>query len=285
MQDQLKSEDVQFGIIGLGLIGGSIAKSLSANKFEVFAEDSNQSYFDAAIKDSAIVGSLDEINTSKDLILIICVPVSAHESVFLKHLNLLNEAKLVTDCSSVKNSVLNDLNKNGLKRDNYVFSHPMAGSEKSGYLNSNEKLFEDKTCILMTGEETQESSLRLCESLWQILGSKISLLDLKDHDSLLALTSHLPHLISFSLISTLAELKLESNKIFSGGGLKDFTRIASSDVKMWKDIFSNNSENISDAIDKFIEKITLFKNYIVEKDSESIENFIENAKNFRDENL
>ena len=285
MQDQLKSEDVQFGIIGLGLIGGSIAKSLSANKFEVFAEDLNQSYFDAAIKDSAIVGSLDEINTSKDLILIICVPVSAHESVFLKHLNLLNEAKLVTDCSSVKNSVLNDLNKNGLKRDNYVFSHPMAGSEKSGYLNSNEKLFEDKTCILMTGEETQESSLRLCESLWQILGSKISLLDLKDHDSLLALTSHLPHLISFSLISTLAELKLESNKIFSGGGLKDFTRIASSDVKMWKDIFSNNSGNISDAIDKFIEKITLFKNYIVEKDSESIENFIENAKNFRDENL
>ena len=285
MQDQLKSEDVQFGIIGLGLIGGSIAKSLSANKFEVFAEDSNQSYFDAAIKDSAIVGSLDEINTSKDLILIICVPVSAHESVFLKHLNLLNESKLVTDCSSVKNSVLNDLNKNGLKLDNYVFSHPMAGSEKSGYLNSNEKLFEDKTCILMTGEETQESSLRLCESLWQILGSKISLLDLKDHDSLLALTSHLPHLISFSLISTLAELKLDSNKIFSGGGLKDFTRIASSDVKMWKDIFSNNSENISDAIDKFIEKITLFKNYIVEKDSESIENFIENAKNFRDENL
>ena len=285
MQDQLKSEDVQFGIIGLGLIGGSIAKSLSANKFEVFAEDSNQSYFDAAIKDSAIVGSLDEINTSKDLILIICVPVSAHESVFLKHLNLLNEAKLVTDCSSVKNSVLNDLNKNGLKRDNYVFSHPMAGSEKSGYLNSNEKLFEDKTCILMTGEEAQESSLRLCESLWQILGSKISLLDLKDHDSLLALTSHLPHLISFSLISTLAELKLDSNKIFSGGGLKDFTRIASSDVKMWKDIFSNNSENIPDAIDKFIEKITLFKNYIVEKDLESIENFIENAKNFRDENL
>tara|TARA_A100001015_G_scaffold61967_1_gene68327 strand:- start:2783 stop:3640 length:858 start_codon:yes stop_codon:yes gene_type:complete len=285
MQDQLKSEDVQFGIIGLGLIGGSIAKSLSANKFEVFAEDSNQSYFDAAIKDSAIVGSLDEINTSKDLILIICVPVSAHESVFLKHLNLLNEAKLVTDCSSVKNSVLNDLNKNGLKRDNYVFSHPMAGSEKSGYLNSNEKLFEDKTCILMTGEETQESSLRLCESLWRTLGSKISLLDLKDHDSLLALTSHLPHLISFSLISTLAELKLESNKIFSGGGLKDFTRIASSDVKMWKDIFSNNSENISDAIDKFIEKITLFKNYILEKDLESIENFIENAKNFRDKNL
>lgn len=285
MQDQLKSEDVQFGIIGLGLIGGSIAKSLSANKFEVFAEDLNQSYFDAAIKDSVIVGSLDEINTSKDLILIICVPVSAHESVFLKHLNLLNEAKLVTDCSSVKNSVLNDLNKNDLKRDNYVFSHPMAGSEKSGYLNSNEKLFEDKTCILMTGEETQESSLRLCESLWQILGSKISLLDLKDHDSLLALTSHLPHLISFSLISTLAELKLESNKIFSGGGLKDFTRIASSDVKMWKDIFSNNSGNISDAIDKFIEKITLFKNYIVEKDSESIENFIENAKNFRDKNL
>ena len=93
MQDQLKSEDVQFGIIGLGLIGGSIAKSLSTNKFEVFAEDSNQSYFDAAIKDSAIVGSLDEINTSKDLILIICVPVSAHVSVFLKHLNLLNEAK------------------------------------------------------------------------------------------------------------------------------------------------------------------------------------------------
>ena len=285
MQDQLKSDDFQFGIIGLGLIGGSIAKSLSANKFEVFAEDSNKSYYDEAIKDKALVGSLDEINKSKDLILIICVPVSAHEDVFLRHSNLFNSAKLVTDCSSVKNSVLDDLVKSGLNLKNYVFSHPMAGSEKSGYLNSNEKLFEDKTCILMAGETTEESSLRLCKSLWQLLGSKISLLDLKDHDSLLALTSHLPHLISFSLISTLAELNLDSNKIFSGGGLKDFTRIASSDVKMWKDIFSSNNENISNAIDKFVEKITLFKNYIVENDLENIENFIEDAKNFRDKNL
>ena len=158
MQDQLKSDDFQFGIIGLGLIGGSIAKSLSANKFEVFAEDPNKSYFDEAIKDKALVGSLDEINESKDLILIICVPVSAHEDVFLKHSNLLNSAKLVTDCSSVKNSVLDNLVKSGLDSKNYVFSHPMAGSEKSGYLNSNEKLFEDKTCILMTGEATEESS-------------------------------------------------------------------------------------------------------------------------------
>tara|TARA_B100001027_G_scaffold194015_1_gene149607 strand:+ start:25 stop:369 length:345 start_codon:yes stop_codon:yes gene_type:complete len=84
MQDQLKSDDFQFGIIGLGLIGGSIAKSLSANKFEVFAEDSNKSYFDEAIKDKALVGSLNEINKSKDLILIICVPVSAHEDVFFE---------------------------------------------------------------------------------------------------------------------------------------------------------------------------------------------------------
>ena len=237
------------------------------------------------LKTEALVGSLDEINESKDLILIICVPVSAHEDVFLKHSNLLNSAKLVTDCSSVKNSVVDDLVKSGLDSKNYVFSHPMAGSEKSGYLNSNEKLFEDKTCILMAGETTEESSLRLCKSLWQLLGSKISLLDLKDHDSLLALTSHLPHLISFSLISTLAELNLDSNKIFSGGGLKDFTRIASSDVKMWKDIFSSNNENISNAIDKFVKKITLFKNYIVENDLENIENFIEDAKNFRDKNL
>ena len=143
MQDQLKSDDFQFGIIGLGLIGGSIAKSLSANKFEVFAEDSNKSYYDEAIKDKALVGSLDEINKSKDLILIICVPVSAHEDVFLRHSNLFNSAKLVTDCSSVKNSVLDDLVKSGLNLKNYVFSHPMAGSEKSGYFNSNEKLFED----------------------------------------------------------------------------------------------------------------------------------------------
>ena len=99
------------------------------------------------------------------------------------------------------------------------------------------------------------------------------------------MTSHLPHLISFALVSTLSESEINANKIFSGGGLKDFTRIASSDVKMWKDIFIYNNENILLALDKFIERISVLKKFIEENDSEQLEMFIEEAKNFRDSNL
>ncbi len=285
MQEQLNSDNIQFGIVGLGLIGGSIAKSLKANNFDVYADDANQSNILSALNDKVILGTLDEMDSSKAFALIFCVPVSAHKEVFKQHGDLINRAKLVTDCSSVKDSVLKDLKNNNFIKKNYVFSHPMAGSEKSGYLNASEKLFQNKSCLLMTTAETEPASLEICIGLWETLGSDISYLDLKDHDLILAMTSHLPHLISFALVSTLSESEINANKIFSGGGLKDFTRIASSDVKMWKDIFIYNNENILLALDKFIERISVLKNFIKDNDSEQLEMFIEEAKNFRDSNL
>ena len=285
MQEQLKSDNIQFGIVGLGLIGGSIAKSLKVNNFDVYADDANASNISIALEDKVILGNLDKLDPSKAFVLIFCVPVSAHENVFSSYENLINKAKLVTDCSSVKDSVLQDLKNKNFPKKNYVFSHPMAGSEKSGYLNANEKLFLNKSCLLMTTTETDSASLEICKGLWEILGSEISYLNLEDHDLLLAMTSHLPHFIAFALVSALSESNIDANKIFSGGGLKDFTRIASSDVKMWKDIFSYNNENISIVLDKFIDKVLVFKKFIEENDSEQIEKFIENAKSYRDLNL
>ena len=103
MQEQLNSDNIQFGIVGLGLIGGSIAKALKAKNFDVYADDPNKSNISSALEDKVIVGTLDEIDSSRAFALIFCVPVSAHEEVFKHHGDLINRAKLVTDCSSVKN--------------------------------------------------------------------------------------------------------------------------------------------------------------------------------------
>ena len=130
---------------------------------------------------------------------------------------------------------------------------------------------------------TEKKSLDLCENLWRDLGSKIKFLDLKDHDKILASTSHLPHFIAFSLVKSLSNL--DSDKIYSGGGLKDFTRIAASDVKMWKDIFFHNKDEILKAIDDFTESVNLFRTQIKQDDLDKIEKFIEEAKAFKEQKL
>ena len=144
-------------------------------------------------------------------------------------------------------------------------------------------LFKDRVCILSKKDLTEKKSLDLCENLWRDLGSKIKFLDLKDHDKILASTSHLPHFIAFSLVKSLSNL--DSDKIYSGGGLKDFTRIAASDVKMWKDIFSHNKDEILKAIDDFTKSLNLFRTQIKQDDLDKIEKFIEEAKAFKEHKL
>ena len=283
MQNSYQNKTMQFGIVGLGLIGGSIAKALKARNFEVFAEDLNRNYLEAATKEGLISGSLNEIDQEKEFILIICVPVSAYADIFSHHKDLMTKAQLVTDCASVKNTLSDELNSHPSLQKNYVFSHPMAGSERSGFFHSDKDLFKDRVCILSKKDLTEKKSLDLCENLWRDLGSKIKFLDLKDHDKILASTSHLPHFIAFSLVKSLSNL--DSDKIYSGGGLKDFTRIAASDVKMWKDIFSHNKEEILKAIDDFIESVNFFRTQIKQDDLDKIEKFIEEAKALKEHKL
>ena len=165
---------------------------------------------------------------------------------------------------------------------NFIFSHPIAGSEKSGYLNSKEGLFNNKITVITKLPQSTQVALDTCIDLWSLLGAKTINLNLEDHDKYFAQTSHLPHFIAFALISMISKSEDPKKDTFTGGGLKDITRIASSDPKMWEDIFISNRLNILKAIKSFKSEIDKFEKLIEEKDAKEINQFIKNAKNFRD---
>ena len=140
-------KNIQFLIIGLGLIGGSVAKRLSKNGFEVLAIDKNKSHLKYAKKSKIIVGSSEKTDSAKKLFVIIALPPKILFRNFDKYLDFFHKAEFITDCTSVKGSLLNKIIKNKLE-SKFILSHPIAGSEKSGFLNSNEDLFKDKISII-----------------------------------------------------------------------------------------------------------------------------------------
>ena len=247
-------KNVQFLIIGLGLIGGSIAKRLSKNGFKVLALDSSKSTLNHAKNTDAIKGSVNKIDFTKKLFVIVALPPKTILRGFNTYLDLFQKADFITDCTSVKESLLSQIKKNNLQKK-FLLSHPIAGSEKSGFLNSNENLFEDKVSIVLKHKGISKNALQISQELWSELGSKTFNLDSKFHDRIFSLTSHIPHIVAFSLISLLSKRKDLDYKKFMGGGFKDFTRIAASDPKMWENIFTLNKKNIVKDINRLQEEL------------------------------
>ena len=255
--------NIQFLIIGLGLIGGSVAKRLSKNGFEVLAIDKNKSHLKYAKKSKIIVGSSEKTDSAKKLFVIIALPPKILFRNFDKYLDFFHKAEFITDCTSVKSSLLNKIIKNKLE-SKFILSHPIAGSEKSGFSNSNEDLFKDKISIISKHDGLAISTLQKCKEFWFELGSKTHNLDPKLHDKIFSLTSHLPHVVAFSLISLFSKRKTSEYKKFIGGGLKDFTRIAESDPVMWENIFSLNKNNLLRDITEIEKEINKIKTFILQ---------------------
>ena len=270
-------KNIQFLIIGLGLIGGSIAKRLSKNSFEVLAIEKNKSHLNYAKKSKIIIGSLEKIDSTKKLFVIIALPPKILLRNFDKYLDLFHKADFITDCTSVKESLLKKIKKNKLE-SKFILSHPIAGSEKSGFLNSNEDLFREKISIISKHKGLATSTLQKCKELWFELGSKTHNLDLKLHDKIFSLTSHLPHVVAFSLISLFSKRKISEYKKFIGGGLKDFTRIAESDPKMWENIFSLNKNNLLKDISDIEKEINKIKTFILQDDGSKLEEHLKKIK-------
>ena len=271
------NKNIQFLIIGLGLIGGSVAKRLSKNGFEVLAIEKNKSHLNYAKKSKIIIGSLEKIDSTKKLFVIVALPPKVLLRNFDKYLNFFHKADFITDCTSVKESLLNKIKKNKLE-SKFILSHPIAGSEKSGFLNSNEDLFKEKISIISEHKGLATSTLQKCKELWFELGSKTHNLDLKLHDKIFSLTSHLPHVVAFSLISLFSKRKTSEYKKFIGGGLKDFTRIAESDPKMWENIFSLNKNNLLKDISDIEKEITKIKKLILQEDASKLEGHLKKIK-------
>ena len=270
-------KNIQFLIVGLGLIGGSVAKRLSKNGFEVLAIDKNKSHLNYAKKSKIIIGSPEKIDDEKKLFVIIALPPKIFHDNFSNYLDFFRKADFITDCTSVKGSLLNKIRKNKLE-SKFILSHPIAGSEKSGFLNSNEDLFRDKISIISKHKGLAISSLQKCKEFWFELGSKTHNLDPKLHDKIFSLTSHLPHVVAFSLISLFSKRKTSEYKKFIGGGLKDFTRIAESDPAMWENIFSLNKNNLLKDIREIEKEINKIKTFILQDNGDKLEKHLKKIK-------
>ncbi len=268
-------------IIGCGLIGSSILRSSIKNKisknFFVFEKSKKNKQIIKKINSKIIFVS----NLNKDIdkmnFIIICVPMSEYKFIIPKINKLNSENYVITEVGSTKRNLIN-LTKN----KNFVLSHPIAGSEVSGPKFGDQNLFNNKWCIIIN--KGKRNKINLVKKFWRKIGSKVILMDAKNHDKIFAITSHLPHLIAYNLIKTAQDFqKIEKKNLikYSAGGLRDFSRTAASNEIMWRDIFFSNKDNMIKSIDKFIKNLNLMKKNIkLEKDKE-LKKILINSKKVR----
>ena len=279
----------QVSIIGCGLIGSSIFKSLKKNGLAktVITFDNNKSVSEIIKKENLsdrIVSSPEEAVSNADLVLI-STPLSSFESAVDSIKKNLKLGSILTDTSSVKKGANAIIKKMNLKNISWVPSHPVAGTEKSGPGAGSPDLFKDRWTILTPDSEVKNSDIKKISLFWESMGSKVKIMSAEDHDRILSLTSHLPHVIAYNIVKTAMgdDEKMKKDVIrYSAGGLRDFTRIAASNPIMWKDIFIDNSDLIIDGINKFSKSLDEFKKAITEKDSKKLLEIFEKSKEFRE---
>ena len=273
-------------IIGLGLIGGSIAKTLSGSKVhQILAFDTNQSSISNALKNQSIQESLESLDELKrieykDSLVIIATPPSVTNDILKSLEFLFNSSVTITDTTSTKSSLNKILQKFNFP-ENIIFSHPVAGSHLSGEINSIDDLFKGKSTILSYHDSAASLHVNRVMSLWTELGSKVSVLDAELHDQIFAYSSHLPHVAAYALLNTLKGLDQDDLALFSGGGLGEFLRLASSSPEMWTDIFSMNKKNIDSAIDDLVQSLNILQDKI-ENDPKSLQDFLSELKAFKE---
>ncbi|RPG39574.1 MAG: prephenate dehydrogenase [Gammaproteobacteria bacterium TMED236] len=279
---------MKISIIGLGLIGGSIAKTLSSSEdHQIFAFDINQTSIKNALDNKSIHGSihsLDDLRNTEyeDSLVIIATPPSETADV-LKSLDFLfNSSVTITDTTSTKSS-LNKILQEFNCPENIIFSHPVAGSHLSGEINSISNLFNGKPTILSHHDSVASKHIDRVIGLWNSLGSKVTILDADLHDQIFAYTSHLPHVAAYALLNTLKGLEQDDLALFSGGGLGEFLRLTSSSPEMWTDIFLMNTENITFAIEDLVNSLNTLQDTIA-NNPKSLQGLLIELKAFKESN-
>jgi len=264
-------------IIGCGLIGSSLLRAIHKKKLakKIFIYEKSKSNL-AKIKKlrlpGTIVKTLKEGVINSDLIFF-CTPMSEYKKIILKINNLILPNTIITDIGSSKtesSKVIKKFLKKGL---HWIPSHPIAGSEVSGPEHGKDNMFMNRWCILVKDKNTKKNYLDILLKFWKKIGSKVIVMTSDKHDKIFSITSHLPHLIAYNLVKSAQdfEKKQKFGLIkFSAGGLRDFSRIAASNEIMWRDIFFDNKNNISKAIDIFIKNLHAFKKDINSKNNKSI---------------
>ena len=274
-------------IIGLGLLGGSIGLAVQDRASDITTTGYDA---DADVRGKAaergLVGtvctSVSDAVAEADLV-ILCVPVGAMGSAAAEIAGHLKPGAIISDVGSSKQSVLEDLSA-ALPGLTVIPAHPVAGTEQSGTEAGFATLFENRWCILTPPDGADEASVEALADFWRTLGSKIEIMDAEHHDLVLAVTSHIPHLIAYTIVGTASDLEdVTRGEVikYSAGGFRDFTRIAASDPTMWRDVFLQNRSAVLEMLGRFTEDLTALQRAIRSGDGETLHELFSRTRAIR----
>ncbi len=275
-------------LVGIGLIGSSLARVLKRDKMvgsiigcarteSTRAKALELGVVDAATDDPAIAAA------GADLV-VLATPLGTYADIMAAVAPVLAPGSIVTDVGSAKVCVIRDVGPHIPKGVHFVPAHPVAGTEHSGPEAGFAELFQDRWCILTPTADADPAAVETIAAMWRRAGSKVEKMEAKHHDLVLAVTSHLPHLIAYNIVGTAADLEAvtESEVIkYSAGGFRDFTRIAASDPVMWRDIFLANREAVLEMLSRFNEDLARLQRAIRWGDGETLRELFTRTRHIR----
>ncbi len=275
-------------IIGIGLIGSSLAHVMRREKIATHIAGHAKS---AATRATAVkLGLVDSMHetaagAARDADLVImCVPVGTCGEIAAEIMGVLKPGAILTDVGSVKSAIVRDVLPHLAPGIHFIPGHPVAGTEQSGPTSGFAELFERRWCILTPLPDSDPAAVARLEKFWRSCGSDVELMTPEHHDMVLAITSHLPHLIAYNIVGTAADLEdvTDSEVIkYSASGFRDFTRIAASDPTMWRDVFLNNREAVLEMLGRFSEDLSVLQRAIRFGDGEALFNLFTRARGVR----
>ena len=275
-------------IIGLGLIGGSIG--LAINRYDKSIKRIGLARSQETLDMALERGLVDEVcNQANEILLdcdlvILATPLSSFKNIVKEILPYLKEGCVITDTGSSKIQVINEIEKLIPDHIDFVAGHPVAGTEMSGPDAGFAELFDNRWCILTPTEKTNKETLKDILNFWNNLGAMTEVMTAEHHDKVLAITSHIPHLLAFNIVGTANDLANVTEKEvvkYSAGGFRDFTRIAASDPIMWRDIFISNSDAVLEMLNYFSKDLDDLKAAIENNDSDFLEDFFNKTREVR----
>ncbi len=275
-------------LIGLGLIGSSLSHIIRreglAGHISGFARSAATR---AKAMEIGLAHSIHETARAAvegaDLI-ILCTPLGAYGAIAEEMATILKPGAILTDVGSVKSAVVRDVGPHVPQGVHFIPGHPVAGTEQSGPESGFASLFENRWCILTPLPDAEPSAVTKLEAFWKACGSNVEIMTADHHDRVLAITSHLPHLIAYNIVATAADLEevTKSEVIkFSAGGFRDFTRIAASDPTMWRDVFLNNKDAVLEMLGRFSEDLSALQRAIRWSDGDALFNLFARSRDIR----
>ena len=278
----------RIAIMGIGLIGGSLARALKRNNSvgKIIAYDRNEE----ALQKAYELGVADEIYSdpikaaeNADVI-ILATPITAMGKIVKEIMPYLKESAVMSDVGSTKGSVLESIKAElGYLPERFVPAHPIAGTEKHGVENSFDSLFDNRRTLVISHLENSHDAVRTIHEMWKAAGSETEEMGVKHHDQVLAATSHIPHLLAYATVDTLANLDDRAEIFrFAAGGFRDFTRISASDPDLWADICLQNRESILEVLVAYQKNIDRLRHALEADEREELRTVFARAKHARD---